>query len=142
MFNYIDEYESARWIDPLSRIDEDEIPMMMRFSSAQDDQKGIAYSLLPNGNKIKVNKENQVRYLDLWLRHKLESEIDESTRWFVEGLKNVIPLGLLNIFNPNELQILLSGQPFLNDDNSTILNTFLNTAKLKRAQSLNLNAKK
>jgi predicted DNA-binding WGR domain protein len=126
MFNYIDEYESARWIDPLSRIDEDEIPMMMRFSSAQDDQKGIAYSLLPNGNKIKVNKENQVRYLDLWLRHKLESEIDESTRWFVEGLKNVIPLGLLNIFNPNELQILLSGQPFLNDDNSTILNTFLN----------------
>ena len=33
---------------------------------------------------------------------------------------------LLNIFNPNELQILLSGQPFLNDDNSTILNTFLN----------------
>ena len=38
MFNYIDEYESARWIDPLSRIDEDEIPMMMRFSSAQDDQ--------------------------------------------------------------------------------------------------------
>jgi ubiquitin-protein ligase E3 C len=56
-----------------------------------------------------------VRYLDLWLRHKLESEIDEDTRWFAQGLTSVVPPGVLNMFTARDLQRLLGGDA-LDDD--------------------------
>jgi hypothetical protein len=71
--------------------------------------------MVPGGEGENITEMNKVRYLDLWLRHKLESEIDESTRWFVEGLTNVVPAGVLDMFDANELKRLLSGDA-LDDD--------------------------
>jgi hypothetical protein len=79
--------------------------------------------MVPGGAATEVTERNQVRYLDLWLRHKLESEIDEGTRWFAEGLTSVVPSGVLDMFSAKELQRLLGGESFLSDDAK--LNTFL-----------------
>jgi len=61
------------------------------------------------GSAIEVNDKNKVRYLDLWLRHKLESEIDEATKWFTDGLTSVVPSGVLSMFDAKDLQRLLGG---------------------------------
>ena len=83
----------------------------------------VAYPMVPGGAATEVDETNQVKYLDLWLRHKLESEIDEGTRWFTQGLTSVVPSGVLGMFTPEELQRLLGGEFFLSDDEK--LHTFL-----------------
>ena len=95
-------------LDPLKRKDYKK-PMMLKFSTAPAVGSSVVYPMVPGGAAIEVTEENKVQYLDLWLRHKLESEIDESTRWFVKGLTTIVPPGVLNMFSPNELQLLLGG---------------------------------
>ena len=95
-------------LDPLKRKDYKK-PMMLKFSTVPAVGPSVVYPMVPGGAAIEVTEENKVQYLDLWLRHKLESEIDESTRWFVKGLTTIVPSGVLNMFSPNELQILLGG---------------------------------
>jgi hypothetical protein len=94
-------------------------PAMFKQSSGGK----VAYPMVPGGAATEVDETNQVKYLDLWLRHKLESEIDEGTRWFTQGLTSVVPPGVLNMFTPEELQRLLGGEFFLSDDEK--LETFL-----------------
>jgi hypothetical protein len=120
----------VRKIDLVQRPDAVTKPVMLKAISAPDvdkssqhenteqqqqQQRHLMYSMVPGGEGENITEMNKVRYLDLWLRHKLESEIDESTRWFVEGLTNVVPAGVLDMFDANELKRLLSGDA-LDDD--------------------------
>ena len=94
---HLDDYD-CRGIDLLSREAgvPDEPKMWKQVSVPRDDVlagKQVAYPMVPLRDMESVDGKNKVRYLDLWLRHKLESEIDEGTRWFVQGLTSVVPAG-------------------------------------------------
>ena len=110
-------YEGRSKFDVLSR-KEEEKPMMLKLSTAPEvsgNETQVTYPMVPGGAATEVNETNQVRYLDLWLRHKLESEIDEGSRWFAQGLTSVVPPGVLNMFTAKDLQRLLGGDA-LDDD--------------------------
>ena len=124
MFQLDAEWGTTRQLDLLARKEEVQ-PMMLKLSTAPDVEQTtatsssaslqIAYPMIPGGAATEVTERNQVRYLDLWLRHELESEIDEGTRWFAEGLTSVVPSGVLDMFDASELKRLLSGDA-LDDD--------------------------
>jgi len=123
VFETIQGTGDVRKIDLVQRPDAVSKPVLLKAISAphenteqqQQQQRHLMYSMVPGGEGESITEMNKVRYLDLWLRHKLESEIDESTRWFVEGLTNVVPAGVLDMFDANELKRLLSGDA-LDDD--------------------------
>jgi len=87
---------------------------MMRMPSyeTEDDQDAEpkpSYPLVSGGEQVAVSEENGVRFVNLWLRAKLEDEIDEQARWFADGLTRVVPAGVVSMFNARELQQMLGG---------------------------------
>ena len=90
---------------------------LLKTPTAVDDVHDVktSYPLIPGGVSEELTNQNQLRYLDLWLQHKLEREIEEQTRWFVEGLTTVVPSSVLNLFSPHQLQTLMGGTA-LDDD--------------------------
>ena len=67
------------------------------------------YPLVPSGSLIPVDDANKLRYLDLWLRYKLEVEIDEAARWMSAGMVSVLPGAVWTLLSPEELEIVLGG---------------------------------
>ena len=114
VFEDVDGYGTTL-LDPLKRNNGTKTKMM-KVSTAPEASQSVVYPMVPGGAATEVTDTNKIQYLDLWLRHKLESEIDESTRWFVKGLISVVPVGVLNMFSPLDLQTLLGGEKFMNDD--------------------------
>ena len=85
---------------------------MMRSYETEDDQDAEpkpSYPLVSGGEQVAVSEENGVRFVNLWLRAKLEDEIDEQARWFADGLTRVVPAGVVSMFNARELQQMLGG---------------------------------
>lgn len=65
--------------------------------------------LQPGGSNIPVTENNRITYIHLMADYKLNKQIKSQCQAFKEGLANVIDLEWLYMFDPNELQILISG---------------------------------
>uniref|UniRef100_T1HA92 HECT-type E3 ubiquitin transferase n=1 Tax=Rhodnius prolixus TaxID=13249 RepID=T1HA92_RHOPR len=65
--------------------------------------------LKKNGADIPVNKDNVIEYLHLISKQKLHSDISKQTRAFTKGLGNVLPLHMVRMFTPREIQLIISG---------------------------------
>ncbi|XP_023217636.1 ubiquitin-protein ligase E3C-like [Centruroides sculpturatus] len=65
--------------------------------------------LKSNGSSIPVTNSNRIEYIHLMADYKLNKQIRVQCAAFKEGLANVINLEWLRMFDPNELQILISG---------------------------------
>lgn len=62
-----------------------------------------------NGADIPVNKDNIIEYLHLLSKQKLHSDISKQTKAFVKGLGNVLPMHMIRMFTPREIQLIISG---------------------------------
>lgn len=71
--------------------------------------------LKPGGSKIPVNKDNKVEYVHLVADYRLNKQIRAQCAAFKKGLSQLIDLDWLRMFDPRELQILISGAPTLID---------------------------
>lgn len=71
--------------------------------------------LKPNGSKIPVTHENKIEYVHLVADYRLNKQIRAQCAAFKEGLAQLIDLDWLRMFDPRELQILISGAPTLID---------------------------
>lgn len=70
----------------------------------------LQYDLAPpNGELMAVNKANRLQYVHLIANFKLKRSLKIQTKYFLEGLFEIIDAQWLNMFDPFELQMLISG---------------------------------
>ncbi|KAF4666136.1 hypothetical protein FOL47_004249 [Perkinsus chesapeaki] len=66
--------------------------------------------LIPGGSKIPVTADNRMLYLLLMTKFKTCTQIEQQTKAFVEGIGDIIPVQWLQLFCPEELNMLISGE--------------------------------
>ncbi|SMN19219.1 similar to Saccharomyces cerevisiae YGL141W HUL5 Multiubiquitin chain assembly factor (E4) [Maudiozyma saulgeensis] len=74
-----------------------------------NDSKGNIIELIPNGSKTKVNKHNILKYVLKIAEYKLDNSLLEAVTAFHRGLSVMIPPIWLEMFNPEEFEMLISG---------------------------------
>lgn len=72
--------------------------------------------LKPNGRNIPVTEANKHEYVTLVTEQKLTTAIKDQINAFVQGFHDVIPAPLIQIFNEQELELLISGLPDIDID--------------------------
>ena len=68
------------------------------------------------GDHTPVTNKNKELYISSIVEYRLKTMIAEQTRAFQEGVYDVIPLSLLQIFSPSELELLHCGLPHIDVD--------------------------
>ena len=68
-------------------------------------------NLKPNGDKIVVTDDNKDEYVRLLCQAKMTTGIKNQLDQFLSGLHSIIPKHLLQLFNENELELLICGLP-------------------------------
>ncbi|KAJ2234301.1 E3 ubiquitin-protein ligase tom1 [Coemansia sp. RSA 485] len=72
--------------------------------------------LIPNGQEIAVTEENKADYVRLVTEQRLYRAIKDQIKAFLEGFHDLIPKDLIQIFNEQELELLISGMPDIDVD--------------------------
>ena len=72
--------------------------------------------LKPDGRNIPVTDANKHEYVTLISEQKLTTAIKDQINAFVQGFHDVIPAPLIQIFNEQELELLISGLPDIDID--------------------------
>lgn len=63
--------------------------------------------LLSNGRNIAIINENKEEYLNLLATYRLFTRVKREIEGFLKGLGEIVPEGLLNNFDENELEVSL-----------------------------------
>ncbi|KAJ9104930.1 hypothetical protein QFC19_003725 [Naganishia cerealis] len=72
--------------------------------------------LKENGSQIPVTEENKQEYVKLVVEHRLESAIKEQIKAILDGFYEIIPRNLISIFDPDQLELLISGVSVIDVD--------------------------
>ncbi|KAI9022914.1 hypothetical protein CLU79DRAFT_859109 [Phycomyces nitens] len=72
--------------------------------------------LKPNGRDIPVTEQNKHEYVYLVTEQKLTTAIKDQINAFLQGFHDIIPASLIQIFNEQELELLISGLPDIDID--------------------------
>ncbi|KAI8991027.1 hypothetical protein BDF20DRAFT_908845 [Mycotypha africana] len=72
--------------------------------------------LKPDGRNIPVTEANKHEYVTLVSEQKLTTAIKDQINAFVQGFHDIIPAHLIQIFNEQELELLISGLPDIDID--------------------------
>uniref|UniRef100_A0A7S2S0T5 HECT-type E3 ubiquitin transferase n=2 Tax=Rhizochromulina marina TaxID=1034831 RepID=A0A7S2S0T5_9STRA len=71
------------------------------------------YDLKPNGGDIPVTRDNVQEYVDLYVDWALSTSVEKQYSAFEKGFLRVCGGEALNIFQPEELELLVCGNPVL-----------------------------
>jgi hypothetical protein len=72
--------------------------------------------LLPNGRNIEVTDENKQQYVELWTEYTFKKGTEEQFDAFLKGFTEVIKKESVLLFDPHELELLISGVTDLSVD--------------------------
>lgn len=73
-------------------------------------KRSLKFDLLPpNGENVKVDSSNCLNYIHQLSNFRLNQSLHVQTKFFLNGLFEIIPSDLLSMFDPFELQMLISG---------------------------------
>ncbi|CAL1526012.1 unnamed protein product [Lymnaea stagnalis] len=98
-------YNSLIWIQ-----DHDPTELDMYFSVEEDQFGEIKEKeLKQNGKNIQVTNENKLEYINCIIKWRFSSRIDTQMKAFMKGFNALIPQDLLQIFDENELELLMCG---------------------------------
>jgi len=92
----------------------DDLCLELTFTADQLDklsEKVKVIDLKPNGSEIPVTDENKEEYVRLLTAHRMTTGIRNQLDHFLKGLHELLPKHLLQLFNENELELLISGLP-------------------------------
>ena len=80
-----------------------------------DDKFGekIIIPLKQDGDKIMVNNENKEEYVKLYLNWYFNISIEEYFKSFEKGFYKIFHKSLINIFTPEELELIICGTQYL-----------------------------
>ncbi|KAG0244160.1 Ubiquitin-protein ligase E3B [Actinomortierella wolfii] len=65
--------------------------------------------LRPRGAEMAVRRDNRIHYIFLVSDYRLNKQIQEQSRAFIEGLRSIIPPAWVAIFSPQELHRVIAG---------------------------------
>lgn len=69
----------------------------------------VNLELKPGGEEIDVTEENKKEYVDLVVEYRISKRIKEQFDAFMDGLLELIPRDLINVFDERELELLIGG---------------------------------
>ncbi|KAI8081696.1 uncharacterized protein BX664DRAFT_376387, partial [Halteromyces radiatus] len=106
-------YKSLVWI-----LDNDITDIIdLTFSMEMDDFGTTkVIDLKPGGRDIPVTEQNKHEYVNLVTAQKLTIAIKDQINAFLQGFHDIIPASLIQIFNEQELELLISGLPDIDLD--------------------------
>ncbi|KAH9282670.1 E3 ubiquitin-protein ligase HUWE1 [Echinococcus granulosus] len=78
--------------------------------------KNETRDLVENGRNIVVTEANKHEYVRLVCQERMTGAIRQQLGAFLEGFYSIIPKSLINIFNEQELELLISGLPNIDID--------------------------
>lgn len=99
--------KNLKWIltNPIEGLD-------LTFSYEADEfGQVVVRDLKPNGRNIGVTEDTKSEYVNLVCYAKMATEIKEQIEAFLEGLEMMVPGEMLSIFQPRELELMISGLP-------------------------------
>ena len=69
----------------------------------------VTIELKPNGASISVTEQNKKEYVDAVVDYRISQRVKEQFGAFMEGLLELIPRDLINVFDERELELLIGG---------------------------------
>jgi len=102
-------YQSLEELTKSENLDELELYFVINY---EKDNTIYTEELIQNGNTIQVNKEN----LNLYIEKRIEHLINKDIMFYNDfraGFLSVISENMISIFNSDELELVLNGQPFI-----------------------------
>ncbi|EEB13366.1 E3 ubiquitin-protein ligase Nedd-4, putative [Pediculus humanus corporis] len=98
-------YNSLLWIK-----ENDPSELELTFS-IDEDSLGMTSQreLKPGGANIAVTDENKDEYINLVIKWRFVSRVQEQMNAFLEGFSGLVPLAFIKIFDENELELLMCG---------------------------------
>ncbi|KAJ2487907.1 E3 ubiquitin-protein ligase tom1 [Coemansia sp. RSA 2320] len=106
-------YKSLEWI-----LENDITDVFEETFSIEVDDFGQhrVVDLIPKGHEVSVTEENKTEYVRLVTEQRLYRAIKEQIKSFMVGFHELIPKDLIQIFNEQELELLISGMPDIDVD--------------------------
>ncbi|KAE8905986.1 hypothetical protein PF005_g492 [Phytophthora fragariae] len=101
-------YNSALMVKKIDDIE----PLCLDFTATRVvDGKPEVVELVEEGANIDVTRENRARYLDALFKYHVLGSVSEQLLSFLTALYDVVPEGLLKLFDYQELELLMCGVP-------------------------------
>ncbi|KAF8971628.1 hypothetical protein BGZ46_010256 [Entomortierella lignicola] len=66
--------------------------------------------LMAGGKDVEVTKENRINYIFKVSDYRLNRQIQDQSKAFIEGFRTIIPLHWISIFSPQELHRVIAGE--------------------------------
>ncbi|KAJ2781076.1 E3 ubiquitin-protein ligase tom1, partial [Coemansia linderi] len=106
-------YKSLEWI-----LENDITELLEETFSIEVDDFGQhrVVDLIPDGQNVNVTEENKAEYVRLVTLQRLYLAIKDQIKSFLTGFHDLIPRDLIQIFNEQELELLISGMPDIDVD--------------------------
>ena len=111
-----DYYRNLKWI-----LSNDITDMDLTFSYEADNfGETVIRDLKPGGRNIEVTEDNKLEYINSLCYAKMATDIKAQIESFLSGtfrnlkkigLHEIVPRDLLSIFDPRELELMISGLP-------------------------------
>jgi ubiquitin-protein ligase E3 C len=101
----------------LLQLSEDELnSLSLTFSIDEKitENKTISVDLIPNGSITPVTVSNRLKFIHEMSNYKLNKTMSLQSNYFLSGLYEMISKDWLTMFNPYELQLLISGENEVN----------------------------
>lgn len=74
----------------------------------------VTIDLKPGGEEIPVTEENKKDYVDCVVNYRISGRVKEQFDAFMEGLLELIPRDLINVFDERELELMIGGMSEIN----------------------------
>ncbi|EEY70195.1 HECT E3 ubiquitin ligase, putative [Phytophthora infestans T30-4] len=101
-------YNSALMVKKIDDIE----PLCLDFTATRIvDGKPEIVELVEGGADIDVTRENRSRYLDALFKYHVLGSVSDQLLSFLTALYDVVPEGLLKLFDYQELELLMCGVP-------------------------------
>lgn len=115
-------YKSLLWLKTCST--EEVRGLDLDFTVSYESRRGagsehstvVQQNLVPEGASKPVTAENRQEYLMLMLKHRILDSVAPQLTAFLHGLNEVVPLVLLQVFDYQELDLLICGVPTISVD--------------------------
>ncbi|ORX68523.1 HECT-domain-containing protein [Linderina pennispora] len=106
-------YQSLEWIlqNDITDVVEETFSMEVDNFGQQE-----IIDLIPDGQDVLVTEANKAEYVRLVTEQRLSRAIKDQIAAFLTGFHDLIPQDLIQIFNEQELELLISGMPDIDVD--------------------------
>ncbi|KAF9013244.1 hypothetical protein BDQ17DRAFT_1536926 [Cyathus striatus] len=111
-----DLHRSLMWM-----LDNDITDVLDETFTTTEDRFGelVTIELKPGGGDVPVTEENKKEYVEAVVQYRISRRIKEQFDSFMEGLLELIPRELINVFDEKELELLIGGMSEIDMDDWT-----------------------